>query len=457
MKRTAKAEITVFLSLVFLMLLALVGAVIESASIQVRKNEKRADAGRAAESVFAEYQIDLMDRYGIFALEGSYESGIMSEENVLNRLSFYGAENMEIKIASIRYLTDDLGKEFYRQAVEYQKAKTGISVVEQILEKESVWQEKEKVSETYAKEDEKTNTEFEQLFQDSEEKLEQKEDPLRLLGLMKTTLFLRLLLPEEFELSEKEVQSEELASERSLRMGYGTLYEKEMEKGDAVLFNLYLLENFGHAGSVRENTCMNYELEYLIGGEESDARNLEMVLKKICGVRFAVNYAYLLTDQEKQVEAETLAGTLCMLLTIPGVIPVVKQGLLLAWAYGEGMMDTRALIEGESVPFIKTKENWKLSLEKLMRLEQEGLPKTTKEEGEKRSFDYQTYLQMLLLARDREELSMRALNLVEKNINMQDGKDFFQVDQCITGARFQVTCPMRRGVKYEFQVTYQYK
>ena len=47
-----KGEITVFLSLVFLLLLTLVGALLESASIQLAKNERRADAGRAVESLF---------------------------------------------------------------------------------------------------------------------------------------------------------------------------------------------------------------------------------------------------------------------------------------------------------------------------------------------------------------------------------------------------------------------
>ena len=141
-----KGEITVFLSLVFLLLLTLVGALLESASIQLAKNEKRADAGRAVESAFAEYQKDLLERYGIFAIEGSYESGTMSEENILNRLSFYGAENIETEIAAIRYLTDQNGKEFLRQAVEYEKMKTGAAAIENLTGKVSEWKEQEPVS-----------------------------------------------------------------------------------------------------------------------------------------------------------------------------------------------------------------------------------------------------------------------------------------------------------------------
>ena len=61
MKKMVRGELTVFLSFVFLLLLALVGAVLESASIQMLKNEKRADASMATESVFAEYQRDLLE------------------------------------------------------------------------------------------------------------------------------------------------------------------------------------------------------------------------------------------------------------------------------------------------------------------------------------------------------------------------------------------------------------
>ena len=55
-----------------------------------------------------------------------------------------------------------------------------------------------------------------------------------------------------------------------------------------------------------------------------------------------------------------------------------------------------------------------------------------------------------------EVLAMRALNLVELNISSMDGKSFFKADACITGAKFQMDCPMRRNVNYQFQVSYQY-
>ena len=60
-----KGEITVFLSLVFLLLLTLVGALLESASIQLAKNERRAD-GRQGSGILRLQNIRRsLERYGI--------------------------------------------------------------------------------------------------------------------------------------------------------------------------------------------------------------------------------------------------------------------------------------------------------------------------------------------------------------------------------------------------------
>ena len=45
-----------FVSLIFILLVSFAGSLMESASIQMAKNYRRADMNRAIESVFAEYQ-----------------------------------------------------------------------------------------------------------------------------------------------------------------------------------------------------------------------------------------------------------------------------------------------------------------------------------------------------------------------------------------------------------------
>lgn len=455
MKKMVTGEMTAFLSLVFLLLLSLVGAVLESASIQVMKNEKRADAGRATESIFAEYQKELLEEYQIFALEGSYETGNMSEANILNRLSLYGAENMEKDIEKIKYLTDDKGQEFYRQAVEFERVKTGAAALDEFTGKSSVWKEQEEQAEKYGKENTETNKELGRMLEQEENSLPSENNPLENISELKTSSLLEIVLPEGFSLSQKSVSAAQLVSHRELQKGYGTFAERPGKTGDTIFFNLYLLDSFGNAANPKGERALDYELEYLLEGKESDAANLEAVTKKLCLFRLAANYGYLLTDTEKQAEAEALAGTLCMLLVSPEIIPVVKQALLLAWAYGESIMDVRALLGGKKVPLIKNKESWQLSLSALTRLgEGGGIQEGRDTEG---GYTYEKYLQVLLFLEKKEVLTMRALDLVEQNLRVEKGFAWFRADQCVTAAGFSMTTSLRRGVKYKFQTEFRYK
>lgn len=455
MKRMVKGELTAFLSLVFLLLLGLVGAVLESASIQVMKNEKRADAGRAAESIFAEYQRELLEEYGIFALEGSYETGNMSEANILNRLSLYGAENMEKDIEKIKYLTDENGREFYRQAVRFERIRTGAAVLDEFTGKLSVWKEQDQKSEKYEKVNAETRNELERMLDQEESGLPSENNPLEQISDLKAGSMLKIVLPKGFSLSQKAVGAAQLVSHRELKKGYGTFAEEQGNAGDTIFFNLYLLDQFGNAANPKEGRALAYELEYLLEGKESDAANLEAVTNKICLFRVAANYGYLLTDTEKQAEAEALAGTLCMLFISPEIIPVVKQALLLAWAYGESVMDVRTLLVGKKVPLIKSRESWQLSLSALMKLGEEGELRDGRDAED--GYSYEKYLQALLFLEKKEVLTMRALDLVEQNLRVGKGLTWFQADQCVTAAGFAMTSLLRRGVKYRFQTEFRYR
>ena len=61
-----KGEVTAFLSLIIVLLVTFIGGIMESASVQMAKNYRRADMNRAMESVFAEYQQELLEEYDIF-------------------------------------------------------------------------------------------------------------------------------------------------------------------------------------------------------------------------------------------------------------------------------------------------------------------------------------------------------------------------------------------------------
>ena len=226
--------------------------------------------------------------------------------------------------------------------------------------------------------------------------------------------------------------------------------EKDNGAGDTIFFNLYLIDKFGNAANKKKNTVLDYEMEYLLGGKASDKDNLEYVIGRIRILRFAVNYGYLLTDKDMQMEVDTLATTLSAVFLSPEIGPVIKHALLLAWAYGESLTDVKTLLAGKKVPAVKSKESWNLTLDGLLELAKNRSIPEGKETEEGNS--YEQYLQMMLVLKSKEELSMRALDLVEMNLRSGMEKTFFRADACVSGADFDMTCYLRRGIRYQYHI-----
>ena len=124
MKRTKKGEITVFLTLIFVLLVSFILALTESAVIQTSKNQKRLDADRAVFSLFGEYQNALLEEYNVFAIDGTYETGQYEENLLLDRMSYYGSMGINQEITDIQLLTDNQGQAF-REQVEMAQASRG--------------------------------------------------------------------------------------------------------------------------------------------------------------------------------------------------------------------------------------------------------------------------------------------------------------------------------------------
>ena len=317
------------------------------------------------------------------------------------------------------------------------------------------WKEQELKANGYGKENIETSKELDQMLESEKEELPAENNPLADIVDIQAQALLNLVSTEGFTLSSKAVKSEETVSNRKLRQGYGTMKEKDNGAGDTIFFNLYLIDKFGNAANKKKNTVLDYEMEYLLGGKASDKDNLEYVIGRIRILRFAVNYGYLLTDKDMQMEVDTLATTLSAVFLSPEIGPVIKHALLLAWAYGESLTDVKTLLAGKKVPAVKSKESWNLTLDGLLELAKNRSIPEGKETEEGNS--YEQYLQMMLVLKSKEELSMRALDLVEMNLRSGMEKTFFRADACVSGADFDMTCYLRRGIRYQYHILYQYQ
>lgn len=437
-----KGEITAFLSLIFILLLSVVGALIESTSIQMTRDRKRADTSIALESVFAEYHREMLEAYDLFVRYGCNEGVLQS------RLAYYGADQMTHRVAKRELLTDDNGGPFYKQAVRY--AKDWLGMEGNDTSQEGSGQGNMNFSQGSVdvdREEANFSSQLEGLLEEEEAELPEENNPIQSVRKLKQTGLLSLVISDEQDISERRIHTQTLPTHRTLEEGN---YKETSAGGaaDKFFFLAYLTEHFGTKTDTKETRGLLYEQEYLLEGHESDKENLEAVCRKILKIRMAANYVYLQTDTTKQAEAETMALGLCSLLTVPGITQIVKQGILLAWAYGESIVDLRVLLKGKKVAAVKTGDTWQLQLSNLVNLgtDQEVV-------GEKDSLaglSYEDYVKGLLLIEDKETLCMRGLDLIESNLNIR-------TDQCMIKVHIKTHLQLRRGIEETFHTEFAYR
>ena len=453
-----RGEITAFLSLIFVLLISFITAMLESTMLQVSKNQKRLDADRALFSIFGEYQKQLLEEYEILAIDGSYGTKTCKEENLLNRMRYFGTVGMEHDVEGIQYVTDLNGSAFREQVLDYMEQTYGISIVRDLAGMTGVWEEQELKGEEIKRQDAEWNQELEDVLEEGESMLPAEENPLPNVADLKQSNILNLVLPEGYQVSNKQIVPGEQPGGRQLRSGRGSFYTRQGMDGleERLLFHEYLLKKFSNAVEAKgENRSLSYEIEYMIGEKASDMENLESAVKKLLGVRFGINYLYLQTDTAKQAEAETLALTLSTLAALPAVAEIVKQVLIAAWAFGESIVDLRALMSGKKTALIKNSENWQLSLSSLMTLGTgEDVQDGMDVEG---GLTYTDYLRILLFLKDENTLTMKALDRIEQNLKLEKGNPDFRIDSCVVKLRLQNKAVIREELTYEFPAYFGYE
>ena len=465
-----KAEITVFLSLVFVLIVSFVLGILQISVIHTSKNLSRLTTDRAVFSVFGEYQTRLLEDYYIFAIDGSYGSGEFSQDKILGRMYYYGGDGTKHEITGIQFLTDNGGQSFREQALEDMEETYGIGLVHDLTGLTADWETQEIQAEEIGKKEETILADLENLKESaeslSEETVEKPggegEDiegsPFTCIEQIEKAGILSVVMPKDMELSEKSIPLDSQVSKRELLTGSGSFPMRQGMNGisERLLFDEYILNSFTNAADTEEkNRSLSYEVEYILSGKASDKDNLEAVLMKIFLIRMALNYAYLLGDSGKKAEAEALAFALSVILLIPEGTEILKQLILLAWAAGESVADIRTLLLGGRVPLIKTAENWRISLPELLVLGDgsEQLQGADTQGG----ISYKEYLRALLFLTNQNETVMRSLDRIEENLVSEHGLNFFRADQCVTKIEMKNIAGIFGGMEYTYPVYFGYE
>ena len=214
-----KGEITAFLSLIFVLMISFVTAILESASVQAEKNQARLDMDRAVYSVFGEYQKELLEEYGIFAVEGSYETGNFSEKQLIDRMHYYGASGIWPEVEGIQFLTDQNGQAFREGVVKYMEDLYGISIIQGLGALAEKWEQQEITGEQTKDESNQSLEELDDMLNQNQSSLPMENNPLPHIEQLKKSGLISLVFPKEKQVSQKQIRGEEQASSRALRVG----------------------------------------------------------------------------------------------------------------------------------------------------------------------------------------------------------------------------------------------
>lgn len=453
-----KASITVFLTLLLLLSASFFFALLETARLKGLGTKADIVSDAALESVFAEYQKEIYENYGLLMLDCAYGSGNFAIENVEKRLQeknlnnlkqsekeLYGINLTECKIPGYQLLTDNGGNVFRHLAARTAKREALVQEVddfaEEIQQKESLEQENGTVEERL-EEANKTIEEVEQAKQaeNTEEKVgdisaqkpqEEVKNHVEDANQWKKSAVLSLVIRDESQLSNKAIALEHTLEHRQKETGNLPVQGAILEE---LWFVKYLETHMGSYRQISSNHALDYEWEYILNGESSDRDNLKETVKSLIMIREIANMGYLIQDQQKCIEAEELAVALMGWSMNPPVVDATKWGILAAWAYSESILDVRALLEGRRIAWIKNAEQWTTGINQTG----EAVDGFAMAKDCENGWDYLKYLQFLICMKKDSAVNYRSMDIIEVNTNAMYGKSI-QMDHMMTGCESRVS------------------
>lgn len=453
------AYLTVYLSLVFGIILSLLLALIEGAAAGAAKAQAELVADLGMDSVFAEYHRELLEQYGLFFIDSSYgtKSGGVGrieqrlayymdknlnpdrELNLINAATLLRLDNPYLETEELSYASDENGDVWKAQAVNYMKAVYGGDIISTIERHLDTVNANELTTRDISAELEEQKQKFDKLLSDEEiteysgEESEEGYSYDKISGIADRIIgkgMLFLALPQGSELSAVSVDKGQYLSARmkSGHVNKGTGLRAGVEKPDSIvdelIYNEYLTRACGNYRNVKDGSLLNYELEYILCGNDSDISNLRDCAERLFALRSVSNAIYLFQDSVKKAEVEAIALIICTLLTVPEAAKALSYIILVIWAMVEALDDVQTLLDGGKVPLLKNSGSWGVGLTDAFDIKLSGGSR------ESEGLSYEDYLKIFLALMNKKDKTLRSLDIVEMDIRQTEGNESFRIDNC---------------------------
>lgn len=468
MRRIYHGSMTVFSALSFMLVASFLFALLEFARVQCLAAVAQQKAALSLEAVASEYQPQLWEEYRILGLDGAYGGQELSVEHVKDRLATRLSKNLasteagldtlsmglkDINLNSYQMLTDGDGTVFLQCVAGYMKENLPEAVAQKIYQQ---YQENKEVEESGSKEDcvsnaqnaieeakkkqqeeqeaDEAGTDIEPPRQESEDgESQEQENPIELILQIKQKAVLGMVT-DVGQLSNLKFSNTDNVESRKLISGNAKA-ESDVGWYEKVLVIEYLDSYFSNFIQPATDHGLAYELEYVLGGGETDRDNLEFVVKRLLLMREAANVAHILADEKKMAAAQESALVLAGFTGNAAVIKVVHIGIVAAWAYMESLLDVRALLAGDKIALIKSSGQWTTQLGKFLSVFESGCKAIDCTNG----LSYQDYLKGFLLLEKEKTLAFRMMNVMEQTVRQNTDQEYFRMDHVICRLDYDVT------------------
>ena len=487
MRKRASAEITVFFSLIIIMIFTLIFTLLESARAEGLRLKASMCANSSIESVFASYDRYLWEDYGLLLFCDKRGNASELKEIALEYAkknsgpkfignSFLSFSADDVVVNNYILATDDKGNVFKNAVCDYMK---NAGIAEGILDvandtdlsgafDEDIFNSEgeidfskitRNIEEAENEKDdavEKNREAEEPLENDAENKQAAEKTYKNLLSRLsdfKKRGFLSLVSVDAGKVSEETYELSDAPSSLSNS-------EKSRKDGvvpdgtfDKILFSEYLMRQFD---CYTDDGYENLQIEYLLSGKDSDLSNLYSVANKLVAVRTGLNLAFMFGSARCKADVMAIATALVGWFLIPGLVNAVQKIILIIWSIAEAVADVKALFAGGKIPIIKSEGDLQISLSQAAGGNSSG-------GGCSKGLNYKEYLRGLLYIEDNSEVSYRAMDIIQMHI--RKAEPAFTMKNCIYGANISLNIsassifpylPKKLGYSHRIGAGYSY-
>lgn len=481
----AKGQITIYVAISFSLILSMFLAGFEAVRTNALQSYMDASLECGLCSAFGEYNKELLERYDLLYVDMSYMTNQPDSKKLSARIDGYVSDTLDlsegqhllfvrdlfdvrqtnVSLTGYRLATDNFGASFKSQAVDYMEDKVSMGLLDNVnkwasaREEYDLTQECYKAKRSYA--ENAVNEGLENAVADDEWIETVNKDFDVNMSLFSGLDVLVFGLEGVFkDRSSKGVRYDELLIKRKLNKGSGEFELDKANPMEELIFDEYIMEKLGCYTKTVDDTALDYEIEYVLFGQEADGSNLSFTMMEIFFIRAAANVITISTDQKK-MEAIKDASEILNLICKYVPKEAWEATLVCVWAGLEGVSDIKHLLKGERIPLIKEGKDMRVSITGVF--DGESLPEIPKENGQLVEDDkyelgltYRDYLRILLLTVPPPIKVYRVMSIIEQDIRLTKGNTYFRFDACTDAVGVVMTLQSGFGKELVAERKYYY-